>query len=246
MCHILIPWILNTENNLKMATLPITKTKHTKNHRRTNASKKSKSRMTAASMPHVEDSSPMACLCTRCNRHLAQMQKILESGYDPNARGPHGMTPMACIFAHRNSKLCLEDADDDDKVEVKGGSKSKSKLSSSLIEDRALGPLSYAKTRLLLEYGADPNIPDDLGFTPMHLIAGHASSDKIRMDILLLLLKHGGLIDQKDDFGSDAYDHAKTRIDIEESPLGTDGITDVDIKILRLLEFMKLKSQPKK
>ncbi|MBS0308617.1 MAG: ankyrin repeat domain-containing protein [Proteobacteria bacterium] len=74
------------------------------------------------------------------------------------------------------------------------------------------GYVTNPQVKYLLEHGADPNIPDMNGITPlMQIVAGDA--EKKGIDIMNLLLQHGAKPGLTDNEGRSAINHVNTIID---------------------------------
>jgi|SRR5688572_19723620 len=71
----------------------------------------------------------------------------------------------------------------------------------------AVSANDVAKVEKLLAAGADPNIPENNGTTPLMEAAGAASAELIK-----LLICHGASIDCVDNFGDSAADYARNRV----------------------------------
>ena len=110
--------------------------------------------------------------------NLELIQLLLAKGADPKAKTKDGLTYLKAIVFSTNLaavKWALEQG-----LEVKDPKQ-------DFLTGAAMSG-DFAVARLLLEKGATPNPPDDLGYSPlMHAVLTEASS----LDVVKLLLEHG-------------------------------------------------------
>ena len=110
--------------------------------------------------------------------NLELIQLLLAKGADPKAKTKDGLTYLKAIVFSTNLAAV--------KWALEQGLEVKDPKQDFLTGAAMSGDLAVA--RLLLEKGATPNPPDDLGYSPlMHAVLTEASS----LDVVKLLLEHG-------------------------------------------------------
>ena len=97
-------------------------------------------------------------------------------------------------------------------------------------------PLNLRFTRLLLDYGGDPDIPSADGLTPIHIAAMWN-----RVNCLKLLIDHGGNPYQKDNEGMNALKLAKA-FEADTSADASDFLEKLDDRISKQLQETSFQS----
>ena len=122
------------------------------------------------------------------------MRWLLDHGADANARGNYHFTPLLYAvhaMQFEAAQVLLEHNANINSQIIHGDTP----LYWVLSRCRSSGKLADM-VRLLLEYGADPNISDDDHTTPLHQASSHGLLEAAR-----LLLSHGAKVDEKDKRG---------------------------------------------
>ena len=122
------------------------------------------------------------------------MRWLLDYGADANARGNYHFTPLLYAvhaMQFEAAQVLLEHNANINSQIIHGDTP----LHWVLSRCRSSGKLADM-VRLLLEYGADPNIYDDDHTTPLHQASSHGLLEAAR-----LLLSHGAKVDEKDKRG---------------------------------------------
>ena len=130
--------------------------------------------------------------------NLELIQLLLAKGADPKAKTKDGLTYLKAIVFSTNLAAV--------KWALEQGLEVKDPKQNFLTGAAMSGDLAVA--RLLLEKGATPNPPDDLGYSPlMHAVLTEASS----LDVVKLLLEHGADAKVKAKDGLTALTFAKRK-----------------------------------
>ena len=136
---------------------------------------------------------------------IAEMQRLLAEGVDPNARDIRGRTAVHLAAAAARSDVrglgllldaggecCLQDGD-----------------GNTPLHHAVSSAMSVAPVRLLLKHGADPNRPNNGGNTPLHFSAKHQDPA-----IVEALLKAGAEPDRRNRRGNTAL-HESVTFDVQ-------------------------------
>ncbi len=112
---------------------------------------------------------------------------LLEHGADPNAEGPHGQAPLFIVGQSGIPEGSLE------RRGVRG-----TEDGGWMRTDRtAVYEVSTSQAvQLLLEHGADPNVKDSSGSTPLHRMASYGAVPMVK-----LLLEHGADVTARNNRG---------------------------------------------
>ena len=124
-------------------------------------------------------------------RHFQLAQVLHRNGSSLEPRGDSGNTPLHCAASY----------DDFEMVQVilncKVDVNAQNDFGSTPLDSAMRGHLNDSSiVRLLLDHGADPNIPERDGLTPLH-----QASQKGRIEIARVLLERGASIEVEDKWG---------------------------------------------
>lgn len=118
------------------------------------------------------------------NADIADVNRCLQTGADPNARGERGSTPLARAVIEGNAETVVA-------LLNAGADVNPLSVGSTPLHKAALFEKVEAVT-ILLEAGADPNARSGGGDTPLHRAAGSGN-----VEILMALLKAGAVVNVK-------------------------------------------------
>ena len=176
-------------------------------------------------------SSPLHVAIEESNLHVDIVKLLLENGADVHAR-KNGETPL-CLAALINYRLASfsdsnNDIDSYSNNDIDSDSDSNSKLNEDLVEI----------VKLLLEYGAEVNVRNENGETPLH-----SASEKGQFEIINLLLKNEADVNAVNnrewtplfEAASKYFKHCRRREDYYFSKSENEEYCQIFLKIIELL-----------
>lgn len=130
-----------------------------------------------------------------------QLETAIAGGWDPDTLAPDGFTPLALAVFFRQPELfdLLLPLTRDINAQAKNGQQVAALHAAAAVRDTGA-------VEKLLRAGADPNLPQQLGFVALHSAAMHG--DAVMTGLLLLF---GASPELADASGKTAADHARDK-----------------------------------
>jgi len=124
-----------------------------------------------------------------CSGNIEMVEALLNAGADIESQSHIGMTPLFRAVYNENTeimKFLLEKGADVHHAGCLGRSLMHSVVSLSDAKSKTLAETAIEKIKVLLDYGADINVKDNSGKTPLALVV-----DTANVDIKRTLIRNG-------------------------------------------------------